>query len=192
MGNKVENVSAGMPKIEGAFWVAPVGTTLPTDTSTQLDVAFKGLGYISEDGFTNANSPTSNNVKAWGGDTVLSTQSDRPDTFKVKYIESTNVDVLKLIYGDENVSGTLATGITVKANALELEEHAYVIDMILRNKTAKRIVIPRAKVSQIADIVYKGTDAIGYETTLEAFADSTGQTHYEYLKAAQAPEGKAD
>ena len=31
------------------------------------------------------------------------------------------------------------------------------------------------------DIVYKDSEAIGYETTLKATPDSSGQTHYEYI-----------
>ena len=67
----VANVTTGKPKVAGAVFVAPTGTTLPTDATTALGTAFKELGYVSEDGVTNNNSPESENVKAWGGDTVL-------------------------------------------------------------------------------------------------------------------------
>ena len=46
----VNNVSAGKPKIGGAVFVAPIGTELPEDVTTQLNAAFKGLGYCSDDG----------------------------------------------------------------------------------------------------------------------------------------------
>ena len=131
----VKNVSAGKPKIGGAIFRAPLGTELPTDAKLALDPAFKELGYCSDDGITNSNSPETDNVKAWGGDTVLDLQTSKEDSFQYKLIEITNVDVLKAVYGDDNVTGTLDTGITVKANSNEAEPCAWVFDFKECNQT---------------------------------------------------------
>ncbi len=178
------NVTAAKPKVGGAIYIAPVGTTLPTDATTALGEAFKELGYASEDGLTNAHSPESDAIKAWGGDTVLTLMTSRDDTFSLTLIEATNLEVLKLVYGDTNVSGTLETGIAISANAKDLEAHAFVVDMVLKDGAAKRIVIPQATVTEIGEISYKDSDAVGYDTTLRCEADSNGNTHYEYIKAA--------
>ncbi len=180
--SNANNVTTGKPKVGGAIYRAPIGTELPTDATTALNEAFKEMGYVSDDGLTNTNSPDTDSIKAWGGDTVMVVQKGKEDTFKGTFIEALNSEVLKMVYGDKNVEGDLSTGITVKANAEEAESFAYVIEMILRNKTLKRIVIPSAKVSDIGDITYSDEDVIGYETTLSASPDSTGTTHYEYIK----------
>ena len=154
-----KNVSTGKPKVGGAIFRAPLGTTLPTDATTALDAAFKSLGYCSEDGLTNSNSPETDNKNAWGGDTVLNMQTSKKDNF----------------------TGTLEEGITVKVNADEAEQNAWAVDMILKD-AVKRIAIPCASITEVGDIVYKDDDAIGYEITLSAVPDADGQTHYEYIK----------
>ena len=181
MAEVVTNVSAGSPATGGAVYRAPLGTTLPTNASTSLASAYVGLGYCSDDGVTNTNSPESDTIKAWGGQPVLSVQTSKEDTFKLKLIEVLNDNVLKAVYGDDNVTGALSTGLTVKANNDEAQEAVWVIDVAMRDGAAKRIVLPDAKVSEIGDIVYKDDEAAGYELTLTAMPDTDGQTHYEYI-----------
>lgn len=179
--NTAANVSAGKPKVTGAIWTAPLGTNLPEDTSEALD-GFACLGYCSDDGLTNSTNLESETIKAWGGDTVLTVQTSKEDTYGFKLIEVLNVDVLKFVYGDDNVSGSLSSGIVLKANNQELPERIIVIDMIMRDNTAKRVVIPSCKITEIGDIVYSDSEAVGYEVTVACTPDSDGNTHYEYIR----------
>ena len=181
MGNTASYVSAGKPKSTGAIWVAPKGTTLPVSTSEALDASFKCLGYVSDAGVVNSTSLESNKIKAWGGDTVLVILSSKEDTYKFTLIEAKNIEVVKFVYGADNVSGTLETGMTIVANNQPMDEVSLVIDMIMSDNTAKRVVIPTASISNVGDITYSDGGAIGYETTLDCIPDSDGNTHYEYV-----------
>lgn len=180
-----KNVTTSKPKIGGAVYRAPLGTTLPTDATTALEKAFVCLGYISEDGLTNSNSPDSDKIKAFGGDTVHTYQKEKSDAFQFKLIEALNPDVLKTVYGDDNVTGDLKTGLTVKANSNATEDKAWVVELIL-NGVLKRVVIPQAKITEIDDIVYADEEALGYDITITATADTGGNTHYEYMKEKTA------
>lgn len=180
-------VTAAKPKKGGAAFRAPIGTVLPTDAKSKLDEAFKGLGYISTDGVTNANSPTSNKQTAWGGDTVLNANTDRPDDFKFKLIEGLNPEVLKSVYGDENVTGDMeTTGLTVKVGSADPEEFVWVFDIIQKGGIAKRIVIPAASLSALEEIKYIDSDAVGYGVTISATPDEDGFSHYEYFAKKEA------
>jgi hypothetical protein len=184
MSTNVANVTAGKPKVGGAVFRALSGTTAPTDAVTALANTFKDLGYCSEDGVTNANSPSMETIKAWGNDTVLVVQEEKEDTFQFTLIEFLNPETKKAVYGSDNVLGDLENGLTVKANASEPEEGVWVIDMVMNGDVATRFVIPHGKVSEVGDITFVDNDVVGYEVTVTATPDSDGQTHYEYYKKA--------
>lgn len=187
MANTQANVSTGKPNVTGAIYRAPIGTALPTSATETLNVAFKCLGFVSEDGLTNTNTASTEQIKAWGGQVVATPQTEKPDTWAATFIEALNTEVLATAYGDENVTGALATGITVRANATELPASSFVCDMVLGNNF-KRVVIANGKVTEVGDIEYKDDSVIGYPLTITAFpggwTDTADQdTHKEYMIA---------
>lgn len=177
--NNTANVTAGKPKITGAIFTAVEDTTAPTDATTALDTAFKCMGYSSEDGLTNAITRESDTVKAWGGDTVLTPQTEYEETFSFTLIEPLKKEVLEVVYGSKNV--TEASGLrTTKANSEELPNRVWVFDMLMSNGKARRIVVPKAKVTEIGDITYTDNEPVGYELTITAVPDASGNTSYTY------------
>lgn len=179
----VSNVSAGKAKIGGAVYHAALGATLPTSVSAAL-TGFDELGYVSDAGLVNSNAITNTGIKAWGGDTVLNIQTDKVDTFQYTLLEVLNVDVLKTVFGASNVSGTLAGGITVNVNSTEQVDACWVFDIAMRDGAAKRVVIPCGKITAIGDVTYADNAAVGYQVTVSAQPDASGNTHYEYILKA--------
>ena len=184
MANTKANVSTGKPKIAGSIYRAVAGTAVPTDATSELAAAFKPLGYVSEDGVSNGRSFDTESIREWGGDSVYEAENNPEDTFHVTLIEALNVEVLKAVHNDGNVSGTLSTGITVEVNGDEHENAAWVVDMIMRGGVLKRICIPDASISELEEIVYRRNEPVGDGITLKAHADSAGNYHYEYIKGA--------
>lgn len=180
MSTNPELVAVGKPKIGGAIFRAPLGTALPTDATTALDAKFKCLGFCSEDGLTNASGISGGSIKAWGGATIHNYQNGSSDTFKFKLVEALNVEVLKTVYGDNNVTGDLATGIHIKNTVEEKQDYVWVVDM-LHKAYAKRVVVPCAKITSVADIIYKDDVLVGYESTISATPDAEGVYHHEYI-----------
>lgn len=182
----VKNVTFGKPKVGGAIFVSPITEDISIkNASDEIGESFKNLGYVSEDGLTNNNTAETEDIKAWGGDTVLNLQTAKPDTFTFTLIEVLNIEVLKTIYGEKNVEGTLEEGITVKANSTPGESKAFVAEMILNGGVIKRIYIPNGVVSEVGEITYTDGEAVGYETTLKALPDKEGNTHYEYISKSK-------
>lgn len=180
MANTTAYVSAGKG---GKAYIADYGSTLPGNATDDMSdfTDFADLGYISEDGVTNSNTPESEAIKAWGGDIVLTPITGKVDTFQATFIESLNVDVLKMVYGDDNVSGDLTNGITLTATTSDLDAKSFVFETIMTGGITKRIVIPYGKVTEIGDIVYVDNNAAGYPVTITALAID-GETHYEYFQ----------
>lgn len=175
------NVSTGKPKVTGAIFVAPMGTAVPTDATTALAGTFVNLGYASEDGLTNNIETDTNDTKAWGGATVLTTSTSYKETFAVGLIE-TKESVLAQYYGAENVSVDVSGNITVKHNGVDLPEQVLVIETVLANGRIRRTVVPKAKIAdRSAEIAYNDGDAITYPMMWEAAPDASGDTATEYI-----------
>lgn len=182
MANTATNVTTGKPNISGAVYVAPIGTTLPTDATTALDNAFVCLGYVSEDGLENNNDMDVSAIKAWGGMIVYRSLNELDDNFVLTLIESENTDVLKAVYGSNNVTVDANGNVTVAVKADDPEENVWVFELALRNSRAKRIVIADGAITAREAITYNDSDAVGYGITVSAYPDANGETHKEYLE----------
>ena len=169
----------------GYIWVAPLGTAVPTDATTELDTAFVGLGYLSEDGLTEpASFEPGDDIVAAGGDTVAQADPTFSKTWTGTCIEALNEDLLKVAYGSANVTVTPAGesdgSITVKEQAGDIEHHVIVIDEMLKGGRKRRNVMADATFLITGDISHVHTALVNFEFTITAYptADQPAQTQY--------------
>lgn len=177
--------TAAKPILGGAVAYGALGITLPTnavDTPSNVEKC----GYISEEGIVRTMEMDNEVVKAWGGDVVLILDRGKTEKFKFVLIEPANLAVLKLLHGEDYVSGTLSTGIAVQSNSKEKGGHAFVIDMLEADDTAHRICIPDGVITNVDEITYTDSGAVGYGIEITAIADENGNTCYEYFKSSDS------
>lgn len=176
----------------GYIWVAPLGTTIPNDATTELDVAFVGLGYLSEDGLTEPASLTAgDDIVAAGGDTVAQADPTFSKTWTGTCIEALNEDLLKVAYGSANVTVTAASSskdgtITVKEQAGDLEHHVIVIDEMLKGGRKRRNVMPDATFLITGDISHVHTALVNFEFTINAYPTATAPAQTQYITIPKA------
>jgi hypothetical protein len=170
----------------GYIWVAPLGTAIPDDATTELAAAFVGLGYLSEDGLTEpASFEPGDDIVAAGGDTVAQADPTFSKTWTGTCIEALNEDLLRVAYGSTNVTVTAATEgkdgvITVKEQAGDLEHHVIVIDEMLKGGRKRRNVMADATFLITGDISHVHTALVNFDFTITAYptADHPAQTQY--------------
>lgn len=131
----------------GHVYVAPVGSTEPTDTTTAWDAAWVELGYTTDEGVTITPGKTITDIPAW--------QSRYPvrrlvtaETFETNFsLLQWNEDTLSLAFG----GGTWTGDVFTPPAAGSVDERALGIEATDGDKTT-RIIIPRGIVSTVGGI----------------------------------------
>lgn len=187
LGN-TQNVLAGIPDVAGGLWVKDLITDPKQYPKAGADLKTDGwthVGFISEDGVTEANERDTEKVKAWGGDTVRVLQNDHTQTFSFSFFELGNPEVLKLIYGDENV--TVSDGkVEVKQNSKVLPHKSFLIQ-VLDGATKIDKFIPDGQIIETGELQMTHSAVMSVEVTVEAFVDKQGNKVYTTQSAAADP-----
>lgn len=158
--------------VTGGIFVAPTGTALPTTPDTALNVAFDDLGYVSEDGVTEAQDTEVTDFRAWqNGDVVRKVQTSHDLTYSFTLIE-TKTEVLEEFYGPLN-------GGVVEITGDQLERKSWVIDVVDGDHEI-RIVIPDGQVTERGEVTYATAEMIAYPVTVTCYPDDSAVKAYIY------------
>lgn len=157
--------------VTGAVYLAPLGTTLPTDSSTALEAAFENVGYLSEDGITETPEEDDETIQAWqNGDVVRRVITSHEIQYAFTMIE-TNEHTLKAYYG--NYSTEVGSEGDVKITGEQLPRQCMVIETIDQDMLRRRVV-PVAQVVERGEVELTNSDATGYEVTVTGYPDDGG------------------
>ena len=181
--NSTDNVSSTKGVRGGYIFVAPVGTTLPTDYSTALPTAYKCLGFISEDGYVETVDSDSEDLVDMNGDLMDSPQTSRVESAQLTLAEIKAM-TLKLMYGDENVTDKAGV-ITVKHNGNSNGTWVVVLDLLLKNNRKWRKVVPLFQCSELDDLTLAVGELAARALTAKYLTDESGNTCYDYIQSTE-------
>lgn len=173
-----DNINNASAMTGGALYVAPKGTTVPTDATTALANAYKALGYTAKDGFKMKIDRETVSWDTWESDDTVEIDTKHTVTTTVTPMETFAEDVAKLMFGSSNVvvaSGAV-TKITVDGDSLD--ECVLVVEMRLRNGKKCRVVLPRWKITSQGELTFNRQDPITSELQGKGLPDSSGGKAY--------------
>ena len=181
--NSTDNVSSTKGVRGGYIFVAPTGTSLPTDYSTALPTAYKCLGFISEDGYVETVDSDSEDLVDMNGDLMDSPQTSRVESAQLTLAEIKAM-TLKLMYGDENVTDKAGV-ITVKHNGNSNGTWVVVLDLLLKNNRKWRKVVPLFQCSELDDLTLAVGELAARALTAKYLTDGDGNTCYDYIQSTE-------
>ena len=180
-------------KASGGLLLGEVQKTadnFPKDASSELPTGLnaKPAGFIGEDGLTKTVDRSTEKIKDWNKDTVIVLETDHSVVVKLTFLEAANADVLKAVYGADNVTIS-GKNITVADSAGELPHFSLVAEMNGGEGKKGRIFIPDGQVTSVGDITFKKDDVIKYEVEIECFAVDNKKfiAHFETPKEEASP-----
>lgn len=159
--------------VTGAVSVGTVGAAAPTGTASAL-TGFTDLGYVGEDGVTEANPSAgeAQKIKAWQNGatvrTIRAASEDNP-TWTFVMIE-TKVETVETFYGTTVTQTATEGSFVIDSQALR-GRFPYVLDVV-DGSELERVYIPEGEVVEVGDKVYANGEVIGYEVTIEGHRSS--------------------
>lgn len=173
-------VTVGSAAATGAIFIAPKGTTLPTDATTALASAFVLLGFTSDAGVQISESSSTEAIRAWEGRTeVYNVRTEYTESVSFTPIQC-NADVAELTWGEDKVVTGTDGNLTIKHHGGTLEPVVIAIETTPREGIVRRYT-GTAQLTERGEVTLDGTQVDGRQLTFNMLADSNGVTMYEYV-----------
>jgi hypothetical protein len=173
----------------GSVYIAPVGTAPPADTTTPWAAAWKDLGYLSEDAVARSFDSETVDIMAWQADAPVYTDLTLTQTLQFQLMQW-NEDTLVFAYG----GGVAASGKYSAPAKAAYDPTALGVE-IVQGSTVYRMVVARAKITEVGDSNFKGDEAAVLDVTLKVL-DNAGAAPWTIIGltgiTAVAAEGRSE
>jgi len=189
-------VTVGNPVDGGSCFTSfKSDVTLPTDATTKMSTltGFESLGELSDNGFTESKSVSTDAKKGWHGTTLLVVTTDEDKKYKAEFVEVNRPSVAKLRYGADNVTEGTDGSVSKIEDKFGVDTIVpLVFDELESNGFLRRTVVKKARVTSFDDIGHKRGDLIVYGmefTVLDPGDGSPAVTIYRAKPAASSGAG---
>lgn len=167
MATNSNNVRVG---VSGQLLVGDTTAHAPTGTGGST-TGYGDLGFVSDDGVTEARNRSTDTLKAWqNAASVRTVTTDATLTYHFILIE-TKRETVELYYGTDVTESATDGSLTI-VPAASGGRKRFIIDVIDGDEVI-RTYVPAGEVTEVGDKKYASGEAIGYEITITAYPDSS-------------------
>jgi hypothetical protein len=175
----------------GGGWVADVGATAPASPIIQPVSPWAPLGAISDDGLTYGFDEDSQEFTPWGLTSPFRTQITKSvRTFGLTLWETARTTVQSVMYripvGDLEPDGTSGLTSFAETASPTPDRRAWWF-VAVDGESARGFYVPQGEVSDRSDVSFKQDEISGYEVTITAYPDASGNTVYHTDKFEATP-----
>jgi len=154
--------------VTGAVYAGPTTATAPTSATSSVPAQYNDMGYISEDGVTEAYDEDVQDIQAWQGGAIVRTLiSSSKATLAFTMIE-TKASVLELYHKGSTVESLGVDGYKIDVKSPNVVRKKFILDVLDGDKHI-RIYVPDGEVTERGEITYVNDETIAYTVTVTCY-----------------------
>jgi hypothetical protein len=161
----------------GSVYLAPVGTSPPTDTVGAWPAGWVDLGYLSEDAVTSSFDSETVDIMAWQADAPIFSDVTLTQSFQFQLMQW-NEDTLTWVFGGGTWTAGPPASFAAPAKAA-YDAMALGIEAVMGSKIV-RWGLSRVKITELGDINIKGDEAALLDVTVKVL-DNAGQSPWKIV-----------
>lgn len=159
--------------VTGAVYAGPTSATAPTSATSSVAATFNDMGYVSEDGVTEAYDEDVEDIQAWQGGAIVRTLiSSSKATLAFTMIE-TKASTLELYHKGSTVENIGAGSYKIDVVTPGVVRKSFILDVLDGDKHI-RMYVRDGEVTERGEITYVNDETISYPVTITCYPVNVG------------------